>query len=473
MKKILSIGILGIMLLSTACSDWIDVNPKTDVKSKELFAEESGFKSALIGIYARMTNDATYGKQLSFGFIENLAQRYDNYTMSKTDEERAKIYHYTTEDDSKNTIAKIWGEMYKNIANINNLLANIELYGDVITTPGYREMIKGEALGLRAFHYFDLLRLWGPVYGEDSTALTIPWRDEFTPDKVPQMAASELINKILEDLLEAEVLLKDDGMDYDYNYSEPFVGERKHRMNKYAVKAMLARVYLYRGDKAKAASYAREVIDHSGLSLVNDNRADATMYMETIFGLEIYNMETRYESYWTESAEYVSGREYWISSNNAQNVFEVNSIGLNDIRYKEQYGFNHNAKGQLMCRKYLPTTQALYGEKLPLIRLSEMYYILAESVALDDSPQYINAVRNVRGISYNNNIQAGPDYTDAVRTAELQKEYQKDFFAEGQFFYFLKRHHAKTFWRCPVVDFDAYVFPIPDDEVEFGSIVTD
>lgn len=473
MKKSISIGMLVLMLFTTSCQDWIDVSPKTDVKTEELFKDESGFKSALIGIYSRMTMDATYGRQLSFDFIECLVQRYDNYITNKGDEERAKIYNYITEKESKNKIATIWNEMYKTIANINNFLANLELHGEVITRPGYREMMQGEALGLRAFHYFDLLRLWGPVYSEDSTVLTIPWRDEFTPDKVPQMAAHELVGKILQDLLQAEQLLENDGMNYNYNYEEPFVGERKHRMNKYAVKAMLARVYLYAGNYEKAAKYAREVIDHSGLSLVSDNRVDVAMYGETIFGLEIYDMETRYENVWTTASELANNREYWISSANAQEIFEVNTIGLNDIRYKEQYGFSHNAKAQLMCRKYLPSNQTLYDEKLPLIRLSEMYYILAESVALDESPQYINAVRNARGISYNSNLQAGATFTAAVRMEELQKEYQKDFFAEGQFFYFLKRHHAKTFWRCPVRDFDAYVFPIPDDEVEFGLIAGD
>lgn len=52
----------------------------------------------------------------------------------------------------------------------------------------------------------------------------------------------------------------------------------------------------------------------------------------------------------------------------------------------------------------------------------------------------------------------------------LLKEYQKDFFAEGQFFYFLKRHNQSTFYRCPVSQMSYYVFPIPDDEIEFGTM---
>ena len=43
------------------------------------------------------------------------------------------------------------------------------------------------------------------------------------------------------------------------------------------------------------------------------------------------------------------------------------------------------------------------------------------------------------------------------------------FFAEGQYFYFLKRHNYKTFWRCPVEKMDYYVLPTPDDEIAYGN----
>ena len=50
----------------------------------------------------------------------------------------------------------------------------------------------------------------------------------------------------------------------------------------------------------------------------------------------------------------------------------------------------------------------------------------------------------------------------------LNKEYQKEFFAEGQWFYFLKRHNCQNFYRCPVEKMVYYVLPTPDDEVEYG-----
>ena len=89
--------------------------------------------------------------------------------------------------------------MYQDIANINNLLAYLETNGHYITTEGYWEMIS-EALGLRAFHYFDLLRMWGPIYAQIRLLRLFLSGINLTSDKVAPMAANESVHKILDDL---------------------------------------------------------------------------------------------------------------------------------------------------------------------------------------------------------------------------------------------------------------------------------
>lgn len=454
-----------VVLLCAACSDWVNISPKTDIEAEKFFSTENGFKSALIGIYAKMTHVETYGANMSFLYIEQLAQRYDNYTNMPTDEERAKIYNYSSETSSKNKIATIWLNMYQTIANINNLLENLDKRGDVIRTEGYRDLIRGEALGLRAFHYFDLLRLWGPVYANDSTAWGVPWRDRFTSEKAPLLRANELIGKILKDLHEADELLRNDPLNYKVNTENPFLGERKHRMNKMAVEALIARVYLYAGDKVQAARYAHKVIDECGLTLVRDNQNDVSLYGETLFALGMDKMKEKLKSYWQDRTVFT--KELWISRENFRTIFEYASgIGINDIRYRANYGFIHTPTAAI-CRKYLGEEGSEYDEKIPLIRLSEMYYILTEAEPLNGCEQYINAVRSARGISLSDKLVFA---TEDDRYEALEKEYQKDFFAEGQFFYFLKRHNRPTFYRCPVEKMIYYTLPYPDNEVEFGDV---
>ena len=81
MIKNIIIGMSMVLFAAgfAGCADWVNVTPKDQVESDKLFNSELGYKSALIGIYARMTLDETYGKSMTYGSVEFLVQRYDNY----------------------------------------------------------------------------------------------------------------------------------------------------------------------------------------------------------------------------------------------------------------------------------------------------------------------------------------------------------------------------------------------------------
>lgn len=458
---------LTVAVLGSACSDWFDVSPKTDIKSDEFFSDENGFQSALTGCYVRMTNDETYGKNLSWYFVEKLAQRYDDqiqYIGGIT----ANVYDYTSDYYSKDEVNEIWLEMYKTIANINNLLFHLDNGGkDIIKTPGYWELMKGEALALRAFHHFDLLRLYGPIYKENSSVKCMPYKTSFANEQAPLLTATEILNNIIADLTEAEICLENDPLNWGKDVDEPFVSYRGHRMNKYAVKALLARVYLYRGssnDYVTAGRLAKEIIADCGLNLVTDNTKDVAMFDETLFGLHVHDMEERFDDYFT-TGDARNGQELWINRDHGQELYEFQTVGINDIRVRSGYGFYYHNTHGMMTRKYLPSSDNNYSEKLPLIRLGEIYLIAAEATG---DVTYLNRLRNVRGISRVYNL-------DEVTTEALQDEYAKEFFAEGQLFYFYKRHALKDFYRCPSslvgsMSASQYVLPLPDGEVEFGWV---
>ena len=237
---------------------------------------------------------------------------------------------------------------------------------------------------------------------------------------------------------------------------------------------------LWVGNKDEAARYAREVIEGCGLELVSDNSQDVSMKGETLFGLLMDDMETKLSEYW--STDLLNGRQFAGSSlcvilEDTRNVvFEAQTVGINDIRAN---GFLSDRSNPVryMCQKYLGDEEydvEGYYENIPLIRLSEMYYILSECVSLSESVEYINEVRTRRGVSRAYAYQADDFRTEEDRREALRNEYSKDFFAEGQYFYFLKRNNYETFYRCPVTNMrNYYVFPLPDDEIEFGGDTVD
>ena len=50
-KRIIYSVLLILTVLTSSCESWLDVDPRTKVKSDDLFETEAGFKDALIGAY--------------------------------------------------------------------------------------------------------------------------------------------------------------------------------------------------------------------------------------------------------------------------------------------------------------------------------------------------------------------------------------------------------------------------------------
>lgn len=109
MKKIIDISVCCLLLLVTSCSDWLDVNPKNNIKEEELFSTEQGFKEALTGIYMAMCDVSLYGRQLTYGFMDILAQRYDTQSDTETlDYTRTDWYTFPS-NQTENYTNKFWG----------------------------------------------------------------------------------------------------------------------------------------------------------------------------------------------------------------------------------------------------------------------------------------------------------------------------------------------------------------------------
>lgn len=484
MKKIINISMCCLLLFAASCSDWLDVNPKSHVKEEELFSTEQGFKEALTGIYMAMCNISLYGKQLTYGFVDILAQRYDTQSTSDyLDYTRTDWYTFPS-DRTEGYTDYFWTGFYNIIANINNLLANLETRGEVVKSDGYRDIIKGEMLGVRSFLYFDLLRMYGPIYKDNPASPTLPYRTAFDRSIVRLMPASEVIDNLIFSLKEAERLLENDPMNISFPTAstdedsgvDEFLNYRFNRMNKYAVKALLARVYLYKGDaqsKALAADYANQVIEASRrnnrlFTLVTDNSTDPLCSTELIFSLSMdsENFDTQIDS------DFKAGmsNSYFIKDKSRlYELFDTESDGYNDMRMKEGQGFTISNNGSYVLKfRQTGLFSPAIENQMPLIRLPEMYYILAECTEdLGQSAETLSVVRSARGLS---SIDRFTD--EEEKQTEIEKEYRKEYYGEGQLWYFYKRLGYKTFQFCPISNMTEsnYRFPIPDDEEALGGI---
>ena len=471
MKKIFRYAALLVLLFCMGCSDWLDVRPKSQVKEDDLFTSESGFRDALIGIYALMGRTDTYGGNSTMGFLDILSQTYSSVVY---DYNKALVYDYQDETIKK-VVDTLWSSNYYAIANCNYLLQNISKHGGVLSEK-VRPLVEGEALALRAFLHFDLLRGFAPSYKMGANDPGIPYVKEATNQVVTRSTVAATLDLILGDLKKAQELLRpvdpigplfgeyeeeDEYSADDYVTDDGFWLYRKSRFNYYGVTALMARVYLYKEDMTNALACAEEVIHSGRFACVTDKilQDEPSKYTfvesvgrhEYITSLYVYDLKKgRSDLYFKDLATYacVVGEERKLG------IFGGTGLDL-DVRSKRLFDIPSGSKTEYVI-KYIT------GNRIPLLKLSEMYLIAAEA---SGDIRFLETLRGFRGYAGN------PLPADANLLEELRKEYQKEFIAEGQLFYFYKRQNMTTIpFKAQMMNRATYVFPMPDNELEFGNI---
>ena len=481
MKRLI-IYLLPVMLLSSSCKKYLDVKPQSQVAADQLFSTPQGYEQALNGVYTRCSRGDLYGKELTMGLPDVLAQDWTvapnadyflNYLQSI-------LYNY----QDQNFITRkdsIWSGLYNAIANDNLLLKYVDS-GKVLPAAEY-PLIKGEALALRAYMHFDALRLFAPSYLTGAGTPAIPYVTAFSNKVTPTSTVADVIKQTLKDLNDAKTLLRqvDPILNASYTVGYPsdtssetssanlFLQNRRNRLNYYAVCGELARVYLYMGDKTNALSNALEVINSrkfpftskSDFSAPDPTKKDRILYKELLFSWSIPTLRD------TLTRQFGSQENSLHMTNDMGNlIYETAGIGAADIRFKQWFTPNVS----LYFAKYDRDPDSnLDSLVAPALRLSEMYYIAAES-SYDIDPvkaeSYVDTVRAARSVDP---LQIG---SSADFITGLIKEARKEFVGEGQIFYMYKRLNKGIVGPTGIVNAPTnkvFVLPLPINEIEFGG----
>ncbi len=496
MKKNIYIGLIaGLTFILSSCSSWLDVQPKTEVKQDKMFETESGFKDALIGCYMLMGESSLYGLELTYTFMDVLAQQYD-FVNTSNPYQQAKLYTYTG-GRLESTIDNIWSKMYRIIANLNAILENIEERKDILHPTNYAN-IKAEALGLRAYLHFDLLRMfgWGDLANTPANwdKLCIPYVTRYNKQMTKQSTVREVLEYIHQDLNEAERLLAYYDVyhidEQDENYELPnddgFYSNRRGRFNYYAARALQARVRMWEGNYPEALKHAEFFagetqriawvdLDRSVINAELEDR-DLSFTVEHIFNLDIHDMYTPLKPYIEQFSEQhgitvtENNNYFFHSSSRARNLFEVTAGGGDDQRFLALYDQVDQAHYLFLKFKEVPNSKAPSKNKMPLIRKPEMFYYAAECYNRLNQPikaiKMLNEVRLARGINKEYNLPETLS-SDEIEQ-EILKEWKKEFIGEGQMFYYYKRL-GLIIPNATAEGDKAFIIPLPKKEVELGG----
>lgn len=444
--KIMALLIATMAILSS-CKKFLDVQPEDKVLETQLFSTKQGIKTVLNGLYINLSSNQLYGDNLTLSTIEILAQRYNIPSTHNL----TKIASYAYSDNpTMSRLENIWTSSYANILNINAFLENIDKYPGVLDSKT-EKIYKGEAMAMRAFLHFDLLRLYGPRYNTiDSTKQSLPYYEASQSNVNPLLPANSFIQKIINDLNAAETLLAEDEIitnGVNTAAAEATVdflkNNRNYRLNYYAVKGLKARVFLYRGDKFSALKCAKEVMlmtsyfpwTTSTNALSEKQNPDRVFTTEMMFGIMNTQLYTRYLSLFDPSVSDANILAPITARLNT--VYESNE---NDYRFNLNWQIpTTGIKAYKTFYKYADVIDKtkVFRFTIPLLKISEIYLIAAESEPVSaDGVGHLNTVRANRGLT--------PLATTVNINTELQKEYQKEFFGEGQLFYYYKRRNITS-----------------------------
>ncbi len=278
MKNILTIATIACACLIgfSACSDFLDEEPKSSLIAGTFYSTEAqaeadvnylyrtgasnkltGAGSAYVGPFSSITGQLTgyftnsyEGQELTCKYSRELTRQQNTMTVSVT-------------------VDGIWDDLYKAINVANGAIKHIP---EISMSESKAAQLIGEAKFFRAFNYFNLVKIFGPIplYTEPYTSLESDMYLQRTP--VEQVYAQ--IEADLKDAINALPAAT------FYNNG--------NRVTKYAAAMVLTAVYMQEGKYADAASSVKTVIDSPHALTVNGDLALNSAYnkIRTTDGLD-------------------------------------------------------------------------------------------------------------------------------------------------------------------------------------------
>ena len=417
MKKNISIALFAILTLAVSCQNFLTEDPVMSQSTELTLSDYNGLNKAVGGAYAPLVSSDWYG---AF-FVLDAEMRAGNAmlpTNTSFQSGRMMTPYYMTYNPS--STSGLWSRAYYVISACNNVINAIEEKGDDLLTSSVDESelnnLKAEALALRGFSHFDLLRLYSRMNGSNpELGICVITTPQLPTDMPGRATVEESFTQIISDLTTAESLMAD-------NYRRSGVSDAKATINKDVIQALLARVYLYHKEYAKASEYASKIINCGRYSLWTADEYTSVWGKdaagnggEVIF--EVFGKQSNsYDAYWEGPSHMTNPIGYGDCAATAQltALFEEGDVrGTTGIRGTDDGAVmfctdpDEASGGQFWTMKYFGKGEG-NATSIPdvsntiVLRLSEMYLIRAEaavngagSTALAD----LNTIREIRGAS--------------------------------------------------------------------------
>lgn len=261
MKNKIFALLLTSSVLVFSCKKPLDVQPTQSIDESVALKTNSDVQVALVGSYADMGAADLYGGRVYVN--TELLGNSNELSWAGTFQGLTQIFNKAIPVDN-GFVANTWLTGYRTINDVNNVLSAL-----AVVNANQKNRVEGEAKFIRGTVYFDLVRLFGKAWNDGTPTGNLGVPLILTPTKaitsasnVARNTVAQVYDQIISDLVDAEAKLP---------VSNGFFATRN------AASAMLARVYLQKGDFPNAVQAANRVIVSNRQSL-NANYADEFPY---------------------------------------------------------------------------------------------------------------------------------------------------------------------------------------------------
>jgi tetratricopeptide (TPR) repeat protein len=426
----------GWIIALSSCTKTLDTQPELYVDDANSIVDKKSADAALIGAYNSLSQNNNQG--VTFRYTVNLSD--DNIKwVGNTPANREFDVHDIFATNGR--ISELWAAIYKTINLSNNIIATIPLINDVTFSQADRNNSRGEAYFLRAYSYFDLVRLWGNVPLQLRPTQTV-----HDADGVGNSSAADVYKQVAQDLDSAETLLSST--------------VNRNRANKFTAKALKARLYLYLKDWDKAENYATELINNTAsFKLVKPYSLffASKNTTESIFEIDYtVNNKNTWASNWFASnitggkKEFLPTDEFItlakdpaIGGDRSALLLTINGITYGNMNYKIATG----------------------DDQVYALRIAEMYLIRAEARAEKSTTDLTGGLQDLNEIRSRANVPVIVAVTDKNDLVDkILQERRIEFAFESQrWFDLIRRGKAQSILGIP--DISKLLFPIPRQQI--------
>lgn len=390
-KNIITALAASAMLMG--CNDFLSIEPSNDIVLERFWTEEKDVNSVLMSCYAQLEGADCMRRMIVWGEL-----RSDNLTNGSSISN--ELLQITKENILETNQMSSWECFYQCINRCNTVIyyAPTVAEKDPNFTVSELEATLAEARTLRALCYFYLIRTF-----RDVPYVTEPSKDDSQNYRIPATPFNEVLDKLIADVESAAPQAV-------RSYGEESV-DNTTRITRWACYALLADMYLWKGDYENCIRCCDLVIDRKIKEYEDAYEKNPTTISMELYGKYPLISESAANSNFAGTAY----NEIFGSGNSFESIFELNFVNgkkVANTAVSTYFGSRSNPNGQFAVGS--PVAESPYEGTMSIFAKNDCRFL--ENILSGSSVSYVQKYVPMT-VSFRTSTQTGgaPTVTKTTR----------------------------------------------------------